>query len=176
MKKFLAIFILSLFFFSPSNASNSKTEIYEWICAQKIHMQMDSYDYKLSHHIDSSIFNDLESRNIAKKIKKKRLKCRVLFSQKDDMDNFNKLAFFMKSASQNRDLFMDRYINEEQLQTLMSTSLYDLKLNDGKIKMQTDNFDNDTLNKLLSAAKDFKDGKISEEQFDNIKDEILKSL
>ena len=137
---------------------------------------MNSYDYKLTYYITSSIFNSLESRNISKEVDKKRLKCRVLFSWKDDMDNFNKLAFFMKSASQNRDLFMDRYINEEQLQTLLSTSLYDLKLNDGKIKMQTDNFDKDTLNKLLSAAKDFKDGKISEEQFDNIKDQILKSL
>ena len=37
-------------------------------------------------------------------------------------------------------------------------------------------FDNDTLTKLLNAAKDFRNGKISEKQFDKLKDEILKSL
>ena len=36
--------------------------------------------------------------------------------------------------------------------------------------------DQETLDKLMKGAKDFKDGKISEAQFDNIKDEILKSL
>ena len=144
MKKII-IFIAVIFFSFINFLSNSKAEIDEFICARKVHMLMDSYDYKLSHFVAQHNYTGSNKR------------CRVIFSQMKDMDNFNKLAFFMKSASPNRDLFMDRYINEEQLQTLMSTSLYDLKLNDGKIKMQTDNFDNDTLNKLLSAAKDFKD-------------------
>ena len=33
-----------------------------------------------------------------------------------------------------------------------------------------------TLNKLLQAAKDFREGRITEVQFDQVKDEILKTL
>ena len=44
------------------------------------------------------------------------------------------------------------------------------------VAVQANNFDNDTLTKLLNAAKDFRNGKISEKQFDKLKDEILKSL
>ena len=125
---------------------------------------MDSHDYKLTHFVAQHNYTGSNNR------------CRIILSQTKDMDDFNKLAFFMKSASRNSDLFMDRYINEEQLQTLLSTSLYDLKLKDRIIETQTDKFDVDTLNKLLSAAGDFKKGKLTEIEFDKIKNEILKDL
>ncbi len=105
--------------------------------------------YKVETEIN---INDIEAKNSAKK------KCEI-------------------SSNRPEGCFLYEFRIEEPAGSYCELCGYEKQINEAyHIKKIINPLDQKTLNKLLKAAKDFKEKKITESEFDQIKNDILKTL
>ena len=81
----------------------------------------------------------------------------------------SKNTYYSDENQKKIDNFNSKTLNKQNIKKLEITSGY-------KKDDQYVGIDELTLNKLLQAAKDFREGRITESEFDRVKDDILKTL